>query len=139
MIRTVSASTQASFMRAAKKIVLAARNIGKTTPQGLRLIGEEIMTDVKASAPGHGVPVDTGTLRASGMVEQPEPLVVELSFGSAAAPYALAQHEHLAYHHTVGEARYLVRGLERWRPGGSAAMDALAANADAGIKAASRA
>ncbi len=131
-----SGKTQSSFRAAAKKIMLAARNIGRTTPKGLRLIGEEVMTDVKASAPGHGVPVDTGALRASGAVDQPEPMLIELSFGSAAVPYALEQHENMQYHHTVGEPRYLVRGLERWKPGGSQAMAALKTNADEAIKAA---
>lgn len=131
-------TTQSSFKKAARKITLAARNIGRVMPHGLRLIGEEILTDVKASSPGHGVPVDKGILRASGMVEQPEPLAVDISFGGAAAPYALVQHERLDFHHTVGEARYLVRGLERWKPGGSAAMGALKENTDAAIKAASK-
>ncbi len=131
-------STKQSFAKAAKKVVLAGRNIGKVVPTGLRQIGEEVMTDVKASGPGHGVPVDKGHLRASGTVEQPEPLVVELSFGDSTVDYALKQHEELQYHHTVGEARYLVRGLERWQPGGSAAMEALKRNADEGIKAAAK-
>ncbi|MGH9255471.1 MAG: hypothetical protein ACRD3C_13000, partial [Vicinamibacterales bacterium] len=60
---------------------------------------------------------------------------VELSFGGAAANYALAQHEILTYRHKVGEARYLVRGMERWKPGGSSAMEALKANAQAGLDA----
>jgi len=132
----MASKTEASFRAAGKRVVLVARNIGRTMPKDLRLIGEEIMTDVKASAPGHGVPVDTGALRASGMVEQIEPLVVELGFGSAAVPYALEQHENMAYHHTVGEPRYLVRGLERWQPGGSNAMKSLKENADQAIKAA---
>jgi hypothetical protein len=131
-------TTQRSFDKAAKKILLASRNIGRTTPQDLRLIGEEILTDVKASAPGRGVPRDQGILAGSGMVEQPEPLVVEISFGGAAAPYALVQHERLDFQHKLGEARYLVRGLERWKPGGSAAMKGLKENAEAGIKAAAK-
>jgi hypothetical protein len=131
--------TRASFEKAAKKIELALLHVKRTTPHGLRLIGEEIMTDVKASAPGHGVPVDTGALRASGVVEQPEPFVVELSFGSAAVQYALLQHEGLEYHHTIGEARYLVRGLERWRSGGSAAMNALQEMTREAIRQAARA
>jgi len=131
-------TTQQSFERAGRKVMLAGRNIGRIMPQGLRLIGEEIMTDVKASSPGHGVPVDKGALRASGAVEQPAPLAVDLAFGSAAVPYALSQHEGLEFHHKIGEARYLVRGLERWRPGGSAAMEALKTNADEAIKAASK-
>jgi hypothetical protein len=43
------------------------------------------------------VPVDTGNLRASGRVERPEvgngKASVEISYGGAAAPYALIVHE----------------------------------------------
>lgn len=93
------------------------------------------MTDVKASRSGHGVPVDKGTLRNSGRVEGPNAKdQVELSFGGAAAPYALIQHEVTTFKHKVGEPRYLVRGLERWRAGGSAAMAALKENAKEGLR-----
>lgn len=94
---------------------------------GMRVIGETIMTDVKASRPGHGVPVDTGVLRASGRVTGPDPDgSVELSFGGASVTYALKQHENTALRHTIGEARYLVRGIERFNAtGGKAAMIAL--------------
>jgi hypothetical protein len=142
MALNVKAKTQASFRAAAKRIKVASRNLGVSTGQGLRMIGEEIMTDVKASRPGAGVPRDTGALAGTGRVEGPVPTpfgpVVELSFGGAAAPYALPQHEILTYRHKVGEARYLVRGMERWKPGGSAAMDALRENAAAGLAAAGR-
>lgn len=101
------------------------------------------MTDVKASRPGHGVPVDKGTLRNTGKVDGPlgpagAPQVV-LSFGGASAKYALIQHEATHFHHTVGEPRYLVRGMERWAPGGSAAMEAIRKNAEAGLKASGQA
>ena len=43
------------------------------------------------------VPVDTGNLRASGRVDRPDTAggkaVVEISYGGAAAPYALIVHE----------------------------------------------
>ena len=79
------------------------------------------MLDVKASSPGHGVPVDTGVLRGSGIVTGPDPSgAVALTFGGAAAPYAIRQHEELGYRHTVGEARYLIRGVQRWEAGGNA-------------------
>lgn len=81
----------------------------------LRASGEAIMTDVKASRAGKGVPVDTGTLRSSGQVKSPDPDRVTLSFGGAAAPYALRQHEDQTLSHSVGEARYLVRGWERFQ------------------------
>lgn len=90
----------------------------------LRSEGEAIMTDVKASRPGKGVPVDTGALRSSGSVSGPnmaspgEP-EVRLSFGGPSAPYALVQHERLDFRHSVGESRYLVRGLQRRARGGS--------------------
>lgn len=137
-----SRGTADSFRKAAKKIQLAARNVGRTTGAGLRMIGEEIMTDVKASRPGAGVPRREGVLAGSGRVEGPVNTSrgpeVELSFGGASAPYALAQHEILTYFHPVGEARYLVRGLERWKPGGSAAFQALKDNAQAGLDAVAR-
>lgn len=85
----------------------------------LRVQGEALMTDVKASRPGKGVPVDTGALRSSGTVEGPDNHKVEVSFGGPAAPYALAQHERLDYSHSVGESRYLVRGWRRLKQSGS--------------------
>ena len=61
--------------------------------QELRVEGELIMTDAKENY----VPVDYGTLRATGLVTGPEMLLnlvtVALSFGGPAAPYALAVHE----------------------------------------------
>lgn len=131
-----SQKTRQSFRDAAKDIERFARKMERETPQAVREIAEEVMTDVKASAPGKGVPVDTGALRASGTVEGPDPLnLVVIGFGGPAAPYALKQHERTDYSHTVGEARYLVRGLERWEPGGSSAMKALERNAEAAVRA----
>ena len=123
----------------ARKIETLARAGGDANVSGARVIGEQIMTDVKASRPGAGVPVDTGALRQTGRVDGPDARgVVRLSFGGAAASYALRQHEDLSYRHTVGEARYLVRGLERWERG-NAPEDALRMQAKAAIDAARRA
>ena len=131
-----SVKTEVSFRRAAERIGRLADVLTKQKlPGGLRGIGEEIMTDIKSSAPGHGVPVDTGALRATGRVEQLTPTLVELGFGDDAVDYALVQHERVDYQHTVGEARYLVRGVERWQPESSQAMKALQANAEAGVRA----
>ena len=122
-----SAATKASFRRAAQRIEKLRQNLGRSAKNGLRMIGEEIMLDVKASRPGAGVPVDKGTLRSSGTVDGPNALgQVTLSFGNAAAPYALRQHEEMHYHHEVGEARYLVRGVERWQAHGLSTSKALA-------------
>lgn len=71
--------------------------------------GEAIMADAKANY----VPVDTGVLRASGMVAAPEidgnTVSVAMGFGGAASAYALVQHERLDYHHSVGGPKYLER------------------------------
>lgn len=68
---------------------------------------EHIMTRSKAEF----VPVDTGVLRASGHVEQPQQtpggVSVTLGYGGAASAYALVQHERMDYQHTVGQAKYL--------------------------------
>lgn len=57
------------------------------------------------------VPVDTGTLRSSGYVSEPERIGdkvrVEMGFGGAAAPYAVIVHEDLDAFHKVGEALFL--------------------------------
>ena len=118
--------TEASFKRAAKKIEDLSRSVKARVPSGLRIIGEEIMLDVKASRPGAGVPVDKGTLRSTGRVEGPLNGMVSLSFGGAAAGYALVQHEDMSLHHDIGEARYLIRGLERWQQNGVSVARALA-------------
>lgn len=66
-------------------------------------------------------PVDTGVLRASIMVEQPEvdgsTVRCVLGAGGAAAAYALRQHEEVGYRHTVGEAKYLSNALAAAEPG----------------------
>ena len=133
----VGRKTEASFNAAAKNINRYAKQQAAGAGKSLRMIGEEIMVDAKASRPGAGVPRDTGNLASTGRVEGPvsTPIgpLVELSFGGAAADYAIQQHEILTYRHKVGEARYLVRAVERWKPGGSAAMDALRENAQAGL------
>jgi len=123
-------STRRNFGRVAKTIRKYRDELVKEGGRALREIGEEMMTDIKASRPGRGVPVDFGALRDSGRAIGPRSdATVLLTFGGPSAPYALVQHERLDFAHDVGEARYLVRGVERWRPGGSAAMRALAANA----------
>lgn len=63
------------------------------------------------------VPVDLGTLKASGTVLPPvvrgDVVECDAGYGGAAAAYALVQHEGL-FTHTVGERKYLERPfLER--------------------------
>lgn len=131
-----SAGTMVSFRKAAKDISKAANALSVNVGIALRVIAEEIMTDVKKSTPGHGVPVKTGNLRSTGRVSGPHGKknpYVSLSFGGSAAPYALIQHEVLRFHHKLGEARYLVRGLERWKPTTSPGYRLMQKNAEANL------
>ncbi len=57
----------------------------KSVGSGLRMLGEEIMTESKLI-----VPVDVGKLRSSGFVRQDSPTSVILGYGT---DYALAVHE----------------------------------------------
>lgn len=123
----------------ARKIEALARAGGEANVSGLRVIAEGGLTDINASRPGHGVPVDTGALRRSGTVTGPDVRkAVQITYGGAAAPYALRQHEELNYQHPVGEARWLIRWLERWEAG-HGPEEALRAQGKAAIEAARRA
>lgn len=124
------------LQQSARAIEALARKSGEHMVSGMRVIGEMINTDVKASRPGAGVPRDQGILASTGRVTGPDASgVVEITYGGAAASYALRQHEDLRYRHKVGEARYLIRGLERWQAG-SGPEQALRENAEAGVRAA---
>lgn len=88
------------------------------TSEGVRELADSILTDVKNSRAGTGVPRDSGDLAASGIATGPDAAgVSRVTFGGAAAPYALVVHE-VAATHDVGEDRYLVRGVDRMRAGG---------------------
>jgi hypothetical protein len=95
-----------------KEAVARLKGIERVTPTALAdalyVEGELIMTTSKRS----WVPVDLGTLRASGRVERPRisgsNVSVELGFGGAAAAYALIQHERTDFNHPgQGRAKYL--------------------------------
>jgi hypothetical protein len=89
--------------------VLPAIRAGATV--GIKEEAEATMTTSKESF----VPVDDGILRGSGYVEDPQidgdTVSVKIGFGGPAAAYAAVQHENLAFHHDVGEAKYLERPL----------------------------
>ena len=57
------------------------------------------------------VPVDTGALRASGFIEDPQlrpgGASFAIGFRGSAAPYAVIVHEDLTKRHPVGQAKYL--------------------------------
>lgn len=66
---------------------------------------EAVMTESKKKCP-----VDTGNLRDTGHVSEPENrgghVVVTLGYGGPAAPYAIVQHEG-DFQHTTGEKKFL--------------------------------
>ena len=70
-----------------------------------------IASNVIAHAQADYVPVDTGTLKASGTVLPPERegsrVTVTLGFGGAAKDYAEIQERREDFHHKVGQAHYL--------------------------------
>ena len=56
-------------------------------------------------------PVDTGTLRSTGHVDEPKytrsSVDIQIGYGGASAPYAIYVHERLDLRHKVGKAKFL--------------------------------
>lgn len=95
----------------AAKFRAFARKFPKDVAAALFKQSEKIMTKSKKDF----VPVDTGALRSTGMVEKPKikgkKISVTLAYGGPAVDYAVDQHENLDYRHTVGGPKYLERPL----------------------------
>ena len=74
------------------KIALALILARKQAADGLYKVGEEMMAESKGR-----VPIDTGNLKNSGHVTQPDAnareIEVTLGYGGPAAPYAIIVHE----------------------------------------------
>jgi hypothetical protein len=96
------------------------RALAKKSPKALeRALYKEAqieMTEMKRQTP-----VEFGTLRDSGLVEQPRwvngsTLVVELGFGGAAEDYAIYVHEDLDAFHAVGNAKFVEIPLNDSKP-----------------------
>lgn len=84
------------------------QGIADLTPQTVgNALYEEAQTII-ADAVRDYVPIDTGTLAASGKAEVPvmSPTAVEVTFGfgGQAAPYAIAVHENPRSGHTMGKS-----------------------------------
>jgi hypothetical protein len=92
------------------KVKAALTNIARKAPEqvadALYAEAQIEMTEAKRRTP-----VDTGELRASGYVADPEirgrRISVEMGFGGAASEYAVHVHEDLEALHPVGQAKYL--------------------------------
>ncbi len=94
----------------AKKLTQKLAQIVQQVPLALgRAMLQEAEIELNESK--KRVPVDTGTLRASGHVRGPEyqgsRVFVDITYGGAADDYALEVHEDLEMFHSVGQAKYL--------------------------------
>jgi len=97
-------------VKGTKELQRALEKLGKRAlseaGKALYAEAELIMTESKEQCP-----VDTGTLRGTGHVEQPKAegrqVWVEMGYGGPAAPYAVYVHERTELRHKVGKAKYL--------------------------------
>jgi hypothetical protein len=91
----------------------------KRTPEqvGAALKAE---SEIEMAEAKRRTPVDTGALRASGYVGEPEQgftgVTVAMGFGGAAADYAWVVHEDLEAFHPVGQAKFLESTLMESAP-----------------------
>lgn len=88
-------------------LVSGGSNAIKALARGLYEEGQIIFAKSQTQ-----VPVDTGVLRASGMLHHPQVIgsevVVEITYGGAASSYAEEQHENLKFRHSPPQkAKYL--------------------------------
>lgn len=105
-------------MSGASEMIRTLKRIADRFPDRVgRAIYQEAQIEMTESK--RRVPVDTGVLRASGMVSLPERegrnISVTLSYGGAAEDYAIPVHENLEAHHTNGQAKYLESVLNESR------------------------
>lgn len=100
-----------------KDFTKVLKNIEKGTPRKLAdALLDEAQTVFEASQVL--VPVDTGLLKSTGQVHDPEVTAggnveVEISYGSDATPYAVFVHERLDVHHDAPtQAKFLEQPFE---------------------------
>lgn len=101
-----------------RKIERIAREFPNRVERSLRLEAEFVMTRSKKEF----VPVDLGTLRSSGHVDNVErkgkDLSVTLAYGGASAPYALSVHEHPSAHSPPSWEGKAVSDIAKWSEDG---------------------
>jgi hypothetical protein len=97
------------------ELLRLARDFKKSAERSLYKFAQIEMREMKKR-----VPVDTGTLRDSGTVDEPKwsgnNLSVDLGFGGAAEDYAIVVHEDLEAFHPVGQAKYVESVLNESAP-----------------------
>jgi len=92
-----------------------AKESPKAMARSLKKFAEIEMTEMKRR-----IPVDTGTARDSGFVDNPEwkanVLTIEMGFGGAAEDYIIPLHENLDVYHPNGEAKFVESVLTESEP-----------------------
>jgi len=109
----------ADTVRGADAIAARLARLARALPQAVAAaLFEEAQIEMTEAR--ERTPVDTGALRASGMVHQPSidggDISVALTFGSTAVGYAVQVHEDLDAFHPVGQAKFLESTLNESRP-----------------------
>lgn len=112
--------------KVAKNLQNATRSWENSVVAGLYLEANNVM-----NASLRKVPVDLGTLKASGYVTLPRKVgnktLVEMGYGGNAKDYAVVQHERLDFNHPEGgEAKYLESVVDERTPVMAANILALA-------------
>lgn len=113
----MSLSFQLAFEHKAGRFAKLADDLKRAYAQAVYAEAQRIMLASKLICP-----VDTGTLKASGTVYEPETtsagVEVKLGYGGAAADYAEIVHENLnAYHAPPTQAKYLEQPLNEAKKG----------------------
>jgi len=99
----------------ANKLRSIGRQLSTRTADAMKSEAEDDMAVMKSRAP-----YKTGKLRDSGEVHDPVidadgTISVTSSFGGPDVPYAVEQHEHIEFHHDVGEAKWMERTMNESR------------------------
>ena len=103
----------------AKQSAMNIRKMDKATRKRFYEEMLKVSKEIMERSKNRYVPILTGALKRSGKVKgNPGRYpVVYLSYGSAAVPYALLQHENLNFHHPGGRsAKYLERAVDDFGP-----------------------
>lgn len=102
-------------VRIRSRIPQVSSEVRAAMAQGLYALGTDTMTNAKKRTP-----VDTGALIASGTTHLPQvsgsSVSVNLTFGGAAASYAIYVHEMVHLYHAIGEAKFLEKAVIEMQP-----------------------
>jgi hypothetical protein len=109
-----SGATLRGTANMSRQFALLNDRMKKMAPEAVQEYGHIIIEEAKALTP-----VDTGQLRDSGYVSEPDTspngryTTVTIGFGATdpTSEYALIQHENTEYYHRVGQSHYLIDAI----------------------------